>query len=77
MRKYDNEKRRDYFVQGFRIGLVFGIIGALVILGRDNSPQQTLLESGATPQTTETEIETESTTQTITAIEAPPPIPRS
>lgn len=32
----DAEKSPDYFVQGFRLGLVFGIAGALVILGRNN-----------------------------------------
>ncbi len=32
----DVEKIPDYFAQGFRLGLVFGIAGALVILGRNN-----------------------------------------
>ncbi len=35
MRNYSsNEPRRDYFAQGFRLGLVFGVIGALIMLGR-------------------------------------------
>jgi hypothetical protein len=42
MRKYDKEPRRNYFVQGFRLGLIFGALGAIIILGRDHSPQQTL-----------------------------------
>jgi hypothetical protein len=39
MRKYKTEKpvRSDYFAQGFRLGLVFGAIGALIVLGRSRS----------------------------------------
>ncbi|MEI6043582.1 MAG: hypothetical protein WCS37_04215 [Chloroflexota bacterium] len=52
MRKYDKEPRRNYFGQGFRLGLIFGTLGALIILGRDQSPQQTLETPPA--ETTET-----------------------
>lgn len=45
MRKYQIEKPRpNYFMQGFWIGLTFGVIGAIVILGRDSSPEETLGE---------------------------------
>ena len=30
----DDDKGPDYFAQGFRLGLVFGALGALVMLGR-------------------------------------------
>jgi hypothetical protein len=52
MRKYVEEKRPNYFVQGFRLGLIFGTIGALVILGRDRSPAQTLMIEEETIETT-------------------------
>lgn len=86
MRRYDKEKLPDYFAQGFRLGLVFGVIGALIILGRDASPEQTMLESGTNaqpsmlgsnstlPKVEEVETETESASILRTAIEAPPPI---
>jgi len=45
MRSYQkNRKPQDYFGQGFRLGLVFGVLGAIIILGRDHSPQQTIPE---------------------------------
>ncbi len=33
---------QDYFAQGFRLGLVFGALGALIILGRHGKPGATL-----------------------------------
>lgn len=44
MRVYDESKtpRQDYFAQGFRLGLVFGAIGALIMLGRRGRPNATL-----------------------------------
>jgi hypothetical protein len=32
----DADKGQDYFAQGFRLGLFFGIFAALIILGRNN-----------------------------------------
>ncbi len=38
MRPYrDKLERRDYFGQGFRLGLVFGVLGALIALARGKS----------------------------------------
>ncbi len=38
MRPYrDKIVKRDYFAQGFRLGLVFGVLSALVMLGRSRS----------------------------------------
>jgi hypothetical protein len=51
MRKYDKEPRRNYFVQGFRLGLIFGTLGAIIILGRDHSPQQTIPQAETTDVT--------------------------
>jgi hypothetical protein len=34
--------RQDYFAQGFRLGLVFGALGALIMLGRRGKPNATL-----------------------------------
>ncbi len=53
MRPYENEPRRDYFIQGFRLGLLFGVVGALIILGRDSSPQKTLESSETASETDE------------------------
>jgi hypothetical protein len=61
MRPYERQKRKNYFSQGFWIGLAFGVLGAVVILGRDTSPEATLGE-----------IETETSTETVTTIEPPP-----
>jgi hypothetical protein len=33
---------QDYFAQGFRLGLVFGVVGALFMLGRLGKPGSTL-----------------------------------
>jgi hypothetical protein len=44
MQVYDEFKtpRQDYFAQGFRLGLVFGAIGALIMLGRRGKANATL-----------------------------------
>ena len=44
MQVYDEYKtpRQDYFAQGFRLGLIFGAIGALIMLGRRGRPSATL-----------------------------------
>jgi hypothetical protein len=34
MRKYSEEKRKNVFLQGFWLGLIFGSLGALAILAR-------------------------------------------
>ncbi len=36
------KKTTDLFVQGFRWGLIFGTIGALIMLGRQGKPETTL-----------------------------------
>jgi hypothetical protein len=76
MDRYEIEKKPDYFAQGFRLGLFFGILGALVMLGRDRSPAQTIpeLATSAEPTTlpaAETEAE-----PTITEQPVEIPVPR-
>lgn len=41
---FDDSKkpRQDYFAQGFRLGLIFGALGALIMLGRRGKPASTL-----------------------------------
>jgi hypothetical protein len=72
MRKYDTIKQPpNYFMQGFWLGLTFGVLGAIVILGRDNSPEETLGE--ATPaEITETVGETVAEEITPETPENPP-----
>lgn len=44
MRQYNvKEVRQDYFAQGFRLGMVFGVIGALIMLGRRGREATTTL----------------------------------
>lgn len=74
MRKYDIEKQQAYFAQGFRIGLVFGVLGALIILGRDHSPKQTLPEPEPVVATLDTPTETPAIPE-IPAPEIPAPGP--
>ncbi|HEX2913831.1 MAG TPA: hypothetical protein VH186_23705 [Chloroflexia bacterium] len=43
MRNYDlSVPRPNYFAQGFRLGLIFGTLGALIMLGRRGNPKTTL-----------------------------------
>lgn len=42
MRKYSEEKPKNVFLQGFWLGLIFGTIGALVILSRRGPSGPTL-----------------------------------
>ncbi len=48
MRRYEKARKTNPFAEGFRLGLIFGALGAIIILGRDSSPQQPL--EGATPE---------------------------
>ncbi len=42
MRRYQKSKQSNPFGQGFIFGLIFGSLGALIMLGRDRTPEQTL-----------------------------------
>ncbi|MDB5079825.1 MAG: hypothetical protein JWP00_1749 [Chloroflexi bacterium] len=43
MRVYNKKPpSQDYFAQGFRWGLVFGALGALIMLGRRGKPTSTI-----------------------------------
>lgn len=66
MRQYKTAKQAEkpnYFAQGFRLGLVSGALGALVILGRYNRPVITTTATSSSG----------ATTTVITTTNTPPP----
>jgi hypothetical protein len=44
------EPRRDYFMQGFWLGIFFGIIGSLFVLGSKTNPRELPASTETKPQ---------------------------